>query len=206
MADDDQMLAVTEMNPAQRIQYLERSLLFLRQQHSDVLHSLHEEVMGLKKENKELQFKIVMSQKAAQAMREERLKEKGEVGEKKEGQDSEETEAGDASETFSYSKLLEDTEKSKAEEKNTEMKIVFLEEEVKELKHALRETRNRNQYLTQLLEQAEEQRKKQPEIAYIRENVSLPALRQTVGNKAVERRKRTQVLQRAKLRPGAMPP
>ncbi|RUS84933.1 hypothetical protein EGW08_007295 [Elysia chlorotica] len=319
MEDDDQMLAVTEMNPAQRIQYLERSLLFLRQQHSDVLHSLHEEVMGLKKENKELQFKIVMSQKAAQAMREERLKEKGE---KKEGQDSEEAGAGDSSETSSYSKLLEDTEKSKAEEKNTEMKIVFLEEEVKELKHALRETRNRNQYLTQLLEQAEEQRKKQkealdtmkyemnqgdggmsetaeqiasggspiqangkpltlqqcqaiikhlqqtnerqaheldrlkldlrdvlyshkwtpdaylmakayiaeddrredekggslpriplknptrklPEIAYIRENVSLPALRQTVGNKAVERRKRTQVLQRAKLRPGAMPP
>ena len=48
-----------------------------------------------------------------------------------------------------------------AEEKTSEMKIVFLEEEVKELKHALRETRNRNQYLSQLLEQAEEQRKKQ---------------------------------------------
>ena len=52
------MLAVTEMNPAQRIQYLERSLLFLRQQHSDVLHSLHEEVMGLKKENKGEQERI----------------------------------------------------------------------------------------------------------------------------------------------------
>ncbi|GFO16372.1 coiled-coil domain-containing protein 74a [Plakobranchus ocellatus] len=320
--DDDQVLGVTEMNPAQRIQYLERSLLFLRQQHSDVLHSLHEEVMGLKKENKELQFKIVMSQKAAQAMREERQREKGELGETREAEDGEEAGSGDFSETSSYSKLLEDTEKSKAEEKTTDMKIVFLEEEVKELKHALRETRNRNQYLTQLLEQAEEQRKKQqetldtlkyemnqgdggmsetaeqiasggspvqangqpltlqqchaiikhlqhtnerqaheldrlkldlrdvlyshkwtpdaylmakayvaeddrkedekggslpriplknpsrklPEIAYIRENVSLPALRQTVGNKAVERRKRTQVLQRAKLRPGAMPP
>ena len=43
-----------------------------------------------------------------------------------------------------------------------------------------------------------------PEIAYIRENVSLPALKHTVGNKAVERRKRTQVLQKAKLRPAGI--
>ncbi|XP_005096157.1 coiled-coil domain-containing protein 74A isoform X2 [Aplysia californica] len=315
-ANDDERLSVIEMNPAQRIQYLERSLLFLRQQHSDVLHSLHEEVESLKKENKELQFKIVMSQKAAKAMREEKLKEKRERGE------AESTDQGDNSSVSSFSKLLDAPERSREEDKNEEMKIVFLEEEVKELKHALRETRNKNQYLTQLLEQAEEQRKRQqgafdalkyemdqgdegltetaeqiasgsppvqsngqplslqqchaiikhlqqvndqqsheldrlkldlrdvlyshkwtpdaylmakayvaeddrkedekggslpriplknpsrklPEIAYIRENVSLPALRQTVGNKAVERRKRTQVLQRAKLRPGGMPP
>lgn len=45
--------------------------------------------------------------------------------------------------------------------RKNEMKIVFLEEEIKELKHALRETRNKNQYLIQLLEQSEEQRKRQ---------------------------------------------
>ena len=54
---EDEHLNVIEMNPVQRIQYLERSLLFLRQQHSDVLHSLHEEVGSLKKENKGLHFK-----------------------------------------------------------------------------------------------------------------------------------------------------
>ena len=46
-------------------------------------------------------------------------------------------------------------------DKTDEMKIVFLEEEVKELKHALRETRSKNQILTQRLDQAEQQRKQQ---------------------------------------------
>jgi chemotaxis regulatin CheY-phosphate phosphatase CheZ len=42
------------------------------------------------------------------------------------------------------------------EERIDELKIIFLEEEIKELKHALREARNRNTYLTNLLEQAEQ--------------------------------------------------
>ncbi len=40
-----------------------------------------------------------------------------------------------------------------------------------------------------------------PDIAYIqRDNVMLPALKQTMGNKAIERRKRTQILQKARVR------
>jgi hypothetical protein len=39
--------------------------------------------------------------------------------------------------------------------------VIFLEEEIKELKHALRDARNRNNYLSQLLEQAEDVKKKQ---------------------------------------------
>jgi len=42
-----------------------------------------------------------------------------------------------------------------------ELKVIFLEEEIKELKRALRESRNRNTYLTQVLEQNEDTRKKQ---------------------------------------------
>jgi hypothetical protein len=49
---EDRELDVSGMNPAQRIQYLERSLKFLRQQHSDILRALHDEVENLKKENK----------------------------------------------------------------------------------------------------------------------------------------------------------
>ena len=48
-----------------------------------------------------------------------------------------------------------------AEDKLDELKIIFLEEEIKELKHALRESRNRNTYLTQVVEQNEENKKKQ---------------------------------------------
>lgn len=50
--DDEEIPVVTEMNPSQRIQYLERSILFMRQQHSEMLHALHEEAETLKKENK----------------------------------------------------------------------------------------------------------------------------------------------------------
>ncbi|KAI0208834.1 hypothetical protein LSAT2_006450 [Lamellibrachia satsuma] len=43
--------------------------------------------------------------------------------------------------------------------------------------------------------------RKLPEMAYMpRDMISLPALKQTMGNKAVERRKRTQILQKARLR------
>ncbi|XP_059171894.1 uncharacterized protein LOC131952964 [Physella acuta] len=273
----------SDLNPTQRIEYLERSLLFLRQQHAELLHSLHQEVEALKKENKDLQFKIVMSQKPLTT----------------------DTEGG--------------TDKTSSG-KTEEMKIIFLEEAIKELKNALQESRKKNQYLTQLLQQAEEQKERQkgtidamrfernqgetveietstvsmpvadvtqpltlaqsqamikhlqqvnaqqsheldrlkldlrdvlyshkwtpdaflmakayiaaddrkegekgsrsslpriplknpmrkiPDLAYVKENVSLPALHLSVGNQAVERKKRTQELQKAKLRPSIRPP
>ncbi|KAM5262817.1 coiled-coil domain-containing protein 74B [Ctenodactylus gundi] len=46
-----------------RIVDLEKSLQFLQQQHSDTLAKLHEEVEHLKRENKDLQYKLIMSQK-----------------------------------------------------------------------------------------------------------------------------------------------
>lgn len=52
MDEEDRELDMSGMNTAQRVQYLERSLAFLRQQHADVLHALHDEVDSLKKENK----------------------------------------------------------------------------------------------------------------------------------------------------------
>lgn len=319
MEDEDKELDLSGMNPAQRIQYLERSLMFLRQQHTDVLRSLHDEVDGLKKENKDLQFKIVMSQKAQQ-------QQSPEHGHSIAGKHS--TENGPEPREFS---AASSSMRSKAmgggntrEERLDELKVIFLEEEIKELKHALRETRNRNTYIQQLFEQSEDARKQQqasldslkyqmshggaqisqmaeqiadgqsplvepngrplslaecqaiirhlqqvnerqaheleqlksdlrdvlyshkwtpdayllakayiaeddkkdddavsksslpkiplkhqtrklPEVAYIRDTVSLPALKQTVGNRAVERRKRTQILQKAKLRKEIVP-
>lgn len=49
---DDRTVDLSELNPAQRIHHLERSIMFLKQQHAEVLKSLHEEIDGLKKENK----------------------------------------------------------------------------------------------------------------------------------------------------------
>lgn len=39
-------------DPYRRIQHLERSLAFLKQQHCEFLHCLHEEIDQLKRENK----------------------------------------------------------------------------------------------------------------------------------------------------------
>ena len=50
--EEERMVDLSELNPSQRIQYLERSIIFLKQQHTEVLRSLHEEIEGLKKENK----------------------------------------------------------------------------------------------------------------------------------------------------------
>lgn len=47
------------------------------------------------------------------------------------------------------------------EDKTDELKIIFLEEEIKELKRALREARNRNTYLSQVIDQNEDVKKKQ---------------------------------------------
>ncbi|XP_060564743.1 uncharacterized protein LOC132723954 isoform X3 [Ruditapes philippinarum] len=299
--EDDRTVDLSELNPAQRIHHLERSIMFLKQQHAEVLKSLHEEIDSLKKENKDLQFKIVMSQKQQQQQHTPQHHHAG----------------GSASSRRSRTgkdRLLE------KEDKLDELKIIFLEEEIKELKHALREARNRNSYLTQVIEQNEDVKKKQqhtidtmkyqlsqgnaanlaeqitsgqslfnlpggrqpslaeceaiirrlqqineqqqheldnlksdlrdvlyshkwtpdayllakayvheeehkdddkdktlpklhmknqarklPEIAYIqRDMVNLPALKQTVSNKAVERKKRTQILQKARLKKEVM--
>ena len=44
-----------------------------------------------------------------------------------------------------------------SDEKMGDLKVLFLEEEIKELKKALREERNTNQYLQQLLDTAQKQ-------------------------------------------------
>ena len=313
---------VSDMNPTQRIHHLERSIGFLKQQHQEVLRCLHEEIEGLKKENKDLQFKIIMSQKNQQQQSEKRSASTNSHRSRKD--ESRSRGAGGIDKEYSSNSLISQTIEITSsagrsrEERIDELKIIFLEEEIKELKHALREARNRNTYLTNLLEQAEDVKKKQvqkietlqyqvtqgggplaeqlstgsitlfnnpqrpptlsefeavirhlqhvneqqkheldslksdlrdvlyshkwtpdayllakayiaeddakeqektlpklslknpsrklPDIAYINhDSVVLPALKQTVGNKAAERRRRTQILQKARLRKEVLP-
>ncbi|XP_029778691.1 coiled-coil domain-containing protein 74B isoform X2 [Suricata suricatta] len=50
-----------------RVLDLEKSLQFLQQQHSETLVKLHEEIEHLKRENKDLHYKLIMNQKPKKA-------------------------------------------------------------------------------------------------------------------------------------------
>lgn len=51
-----------------------------------------------------------------------------------------------------------DEQSAGTESKFEELKVIFLEDEVKDLKRQLKEEKGRNNYLTQLLQQAEKQK------------------------------------------------
>nr|XP_022340141.1 coiled-coil domain-containing protein 74A-like isoform X1 [Crassostrea virginica]XP_022340142.1 coiled-coil domain-containing protein 74A-like isoform X1 [Crassostrea virginica] len=323
--DENREVDLLEMDPKQRIQHLERNMMFLKQQHQEVLQSLHAEIEALKKENKDLQFKIIMSQKSQQQQQQQTAEKRSASSQRSakdrsaqnesvsRGLDKEYSSASLFSQTLEYNSSAGRSREDRVDE----LKVIFLEEEIKELKIALRDARNRNNYLSQLLEQAEDVKKKQqaridmlqqqvsqgggalaeqiaagnlnpfsnqvrpptlaeceaiikhlqkvnenqaheldslksdlrdvlyshkwtpdayllakayiaeddaktektlpkvplknpsrklPEVAYVnRETVTLPALKQTVSNQNVERRKRTQILQKARLRKEVIP-
>ncbi|XP_033747920.1 coiled-coil domain-containing protein 74A-like isoform X1 [Pecten maximus] len=327
--EEERDVDISELNPSQRIHHLERSIHFLRQQHQEVLKSLHDEIEVLKKENKDLHFKIVMSQKQHQEKQSANSQHDGSKDrsrndgnsralEKEYSSNSLISQTLELSSSAGRSRVEATKERLQAEDRLDELKIIFLEEEIKELKHALRDLKNRNNFLTQRLEQEEEHKKKQlakieslqyqvaqgggpmaekiatgnlnifsnpnhpptltecevvirhlqsineqqthelerlksdlrdvlyshkwtpdayllakayiaeddakdkeekralpklknpsrklPDIAYIqRDTVNLPALKQTVSNKAIERRKRTQILQKARLHKEILP-
>ncbi|XP_006875876.1 PREDICTED: coiled-coil domain-containing protein 74B-like [Chrysochloris asiatica] len=60
-APQSQQLGLGEAQ--KRVLDLEKSLQFLQQQHSETLVKLHEEIDHLKRENKELHYKLIMNQK-----------------------------------------------------------------------------------------------------------------------------------------------
>ncbi|XP_035691943.1 uncharacterized protein LOC118426556 isoform X1 [Branchiostoma floridae] len=126
---DSDLFGTGDMDANSRVQHLQKSMNFLKQQHGDVLKSLHDEIEGLKRENKDLHFKLIMS--------------KG-LSPKK---------ASIVPELSSVSST-EDQSSTTKEDKLDELKTLFLEEEIRDLKYALREARSRNQYLTQIIQQS----------------------------------------------------
>ncbi|XP_021370442.1 coiled-coil domain-containing protein 74A-like isoform X1 [Mizuhopecten yessoensis] len=316
--EEERDVDISELNPSQRIHHLERSILFLRQQHQEILKSLHDEIEILKKENKDLHFKIVMSQKQHQEKQTANSQhESSKERSRNEGNSRALEKEYSSNSLISQTLELSSSAGRSREDRLDELKIIFLEEEIKELKHALRDLKNRNSFFSQRLEQEEELKKKQqakieslqyqvaqgggpmaekiaagnlnifsnpnrpptltecevvirhlqsineqqtheldrlksdlrdvlyshkwtpdayllakayiaeddakdkdgkalpklknpsrklPDIAYIqRDTVNLPALKQTVSNKAIERRKRTQILQKARLHKEILP-
>lgn len=61
MSVDGALVTVGDVGAQQRMQHLEKNIEFLKRQQREVLSSLHEEIDSLKRENKELHFKVIMS-------------------------------------------------------------------------------------------------------------------------------------------------
>ncbi|XP_077995748.1 coiled-coil domain-containing protein 74B-like isoform X1 [Glandiceps talaboti] len=132
----------TDMDPLQRLHHLEKSLAFLKQQHQDILRSLHEEIDVLKRDNKDLHFKLVMAKGLSPK------KELSEVSIK-----SREADSCSSGSLHSQAQKLD------------ELKKMFLEEEVENLRYALRDARSRNAYLQQLVEQTLNKRPASTEVS-----------------------------------------
>ncbi|XP_064650782.1 coiled-coil domain-containing protein 74B-like isoform X1 [Lineus longissimus] len=185
-SDDNSLESNPEdMNPSQRIQHLEKSIHFLRQQHFEILSSLHEEIDALKKENKELQFKIIMKQNsmptppqsASRIVRKrlERSKEREKSASSVESSrtggsarggkldsgtsdfESGSTELHVHMSELTASETIELSNEGSIKSEKDQPKLYVLQEKIKELKMQLQEARNKNIYLTQVLE--EEQKK-----------------------------------------------
>lgn len=128
-------------NPQQRIQHLERSIRFLQEQHRNVLTNLHEEIDELKRSNKELQFRIVIMQR-----------EKG---------SSPITSPVNRTRQYKQANIDSESEVSKLQPKPPplpapgqadELKLIFLEQEIREVKKQLKEEKNKNLDLKQQLD------------------------------------------------------
>lgn len=163
--EDRELQVEDNMNPNVRVHHLEKSVNFLRQQHQEILANLHEEIEKLKRENKELQFRLIMVAKSASP---------GSASKKKSSSaqvkartthsrgNSTSSQASDAAAPSHHIPPPEELLRDQAyqdihsqDDKIDELKVIFLEEEIRELKKALRDEKSKNHYLSQLLEQSQ---------------------------------------------------
>ncbi|XP_072024374.1 coiled-coil domain-containing protein 74A-like [Amphiura filiformis] len=124
---DTSISTTGDMDALQRVSHLEKSMAFLRRQHEEILISLHSEIEALKRENKELHFRVIMA--------------RGESPKKE-------------SSSSSLSSLDADSNSHSQAQKLDQVKSMFMEEKIKELNGALQESRSRNAYLQRLLKDA----------------------------------------------------
>jgi hypothetical protein len=127
--------AADGMDPLQRLHHMERSMEFLKRQHHEVLFSLHQEIDDLKRENKELHFKVIMIMARGSSP-------------KKESSSSSIKSEGDL--IVGNSQLQT--------QKIDQLKMLYMDDKVKELTAAVQEARSRNAYLQRLLKEALEKR------------------------------------------------
>lgn len=104
-----------------------KSVAFLQQQHADTLKKLHEEIDKLKKENKELQFNVIVTHSGGAAP----------------------TKLPPKYETQMQTAGVAGTSSPAEHVKMIDMQALLLQEEVKELRKALVESNIRNEHLQQ---------------------------------------------------------
>lgn len=113
-----------------RIVQVEKNILFLKQQHHDTLEQLHKEIEWLRNENRELNFKLVMCSCGGT---------KGRV-------------AGHL--------LVKETSDVESGTSNDELRVLFQEEEVRELKNRLALERAKSNRLMRIIEKKVLERQK----------------------------------------------
>jgi len=150
---DDQTISMSSadsgVDQSQRLQHLERNLRFLQQEHKTVLQSLHGEIDVLKRQNQDLQFRVIMVQRGTPGPPNTTPPEKVRSAEKsRSGKGSRSLALADTSKPT-------DSHQTYKEEKLDEVKLILLQKEIEEFKKILQEEKNKNEYLTQLIEQAQ---------------------------------------------------
>ncbi|KAI0208833.1 hypothetical protein LSAT2_006449 [Lamellibrachia satsuma] len=122
------MEIINNTNPVQRIEHLEKSLDFLRRQHQEVLANLHDEIDTLKRENKDLQFQIVMMQNSPQTPIASAKRERHKGSRERGGSSSGLTdEKGPPPMRMDLTDPHQDQQSQVSDDKVEEMKILFLE-------------------------------------------------------------------------------
>eukprot|EP00118_Oscarella_pearsei_P025643 m.308522 g.308522 ORF g.308522 m.308522 type:complete len:418 (+) comp44150_c0_seq1:161-1414(+) len=127
----DRQTVIQMMEEARkRILQQEKDMTFLTAQHKDVMKSLHQEIARLKTENKDLQFKLIMSKEESAAV------------EKPE-------------------KRLKSVSPRNGSKEDIDLKTHFLENELHDLRAALKEELERNSLLTKQLNRVQQQQHQQ---------------------------------------------
>uniref|UniRef100_A0A674JDW6 Coiled-coil domain containing 74A n=1 Tax=Terrapene triunguis TaxID=2587831 RepID=A0A674JDW6_9SAUR len=208
---DSQSVEVWKKDPHKLVMDLERSLKFLQQQHAETLMKLHEEIEYLRRENKELHYKLIMNQSLQVKGRFRFLLEDREVSDKitspvlslpcqiKSGQ----AQVPPASSNpFLVSVLPSHIRKPPTLE---ECEIVI--HQLWNINHMQAQevrllTPAQNQEVSRLPKMLKGTSKKCLILTPLpaAERAVLPALKQTLGNSFAERQKRTQAIQRSRLR------
>lgn len=128
----------TQMDPIQRLKYLEKSIKFIQEQHAETLSALHSEIEKLKVENRDLHFKLVNNNNTSTLISNNN---KDQILEKK------------------FNTILNDSvnEQNLDKRLNT-IKSQYEVQKYEELQIRLRDAENKNEYLSNLIAKLQEKR------------------------------------------------
>ncbi|RNA07090.1 coiled-coil domain-containing 74B-like isoform X1 [Brachionus plicatilis] len=150
-----------QYDPNLKLKYLEKSIKFIQQQHTETLNSLHQEIEKLKDENRELHFKLATRKSSSslnnsltnskQSFKQEVDKGKNEV--------IDDRVLHEKIEKNNFDKVLKNAFKEKNLDKRLEdLKTNFESSKFDDLFARLVDAENKNEYLTNLLTQLQAKR------------------------------------------------